>query len=161
MTTRQLVIHPDARLREGATPVTPEILGLLATQTLIDDMVETMREEKGVGLAANQVGSGMAICVVEGTSSRRPPVVLVNPQIIRTRGRHLLVEGCLSVIRRPARTPRYRNIWVQALNRYGRPVSWKGIGGRFAHVIQHEVDHLNGRLYIDPPREQENDKDKR
>ena len=164
MTIKRLVTHPDAGLREGAVPVTPETLGLPATQALIDDMVDTMRKQDGAGLAANQVGSRLAICVIEGHSGPRLlATVLVNPQIIRSRGRYLLVESCLSVICRPLRTPRHRSIWVRALNRYGRPQAWKGIGGRFAHVIQHEVDHLNGRLYIDSgvrSEEQDSDKDK-
>ncbi len=124
-------------------------------QRLVDDMIETMREAQGAGIAANQVGVSLRVCVIGVEENERYPykpalplTVLVNPTIERLDDeRWLNNEGCLSV---PVRGDLYRwmNIRVTATDRYGEPID-KIYRGLSAGTVQHEVDHLDGMLVID------------
>jgi peptide deformylase len=143
-------------LREKARPLNMEEVKTVQTQTLIDDMVETMRDANGAGIAAPQVHSSLCICVVElRANSRHPDVpliplhVFINPQII-ARSDEMLEdwEGCLSINGLRGIVPRHRTIKVEALDREGQLFSIS-VEGSFARFLQHEIDHLDGTLYID------------
>lgn len=146
--------HPV--LRRRADELTPDALAAPEIQRLIDDMIETMRDVGGAGIAAPQVYESLRICVVEVKNNPRYPykpeiplTVLVNPEI-RATGDELFdqYEGCLSVPELRGLVPRHALIDVRALDRQGRPVSFAARGFT-AGVYQHEVDHLDGRLFLD------------
>ncbi len=145
--------HPV--LREPSTPVPPEAVSSPDIQRLIDDMIETMRESDGVGLAAPQVYASLRLITVEvpSGSPRIPPppsvplTVLVNPTIAaHAQDTVDDWEGCLSIPDLRGRVPRWRSVHVAALDRAGRPITLDA-DGFFARVIQHEVDHLDGVLF--------------
>lgn len=125
-------------------------------QRLIDDMIETMREYKGVGLAAPQVHRPLQIAVIEADEPprgsgepSRPLTVLINPQISPvTDQMEEDWEGCLSIPDLRGKVPRHREIEIQAHDRRGRPLQLKA-GDFFARVIQHEYDHLTGTMFLD------------
>ncbi|HEY4634003.1 MAG TPA: peptide deformylase [Candidatus Limnocylindrales bacterium] len=112
---------------------------------LLDDMTETMRDAPGVGLAANQVGRSERVCVIE-IGGRH--VELVNPVLVRTGGSQRDLEGCLSLEGYYAETTRAERAVVTGLDRRGRPVRVAG-RGLLARALQHELDHLDGQLYLD------------
>ncbi len=112
---------------------------------LLDDMTETMRDAPGVGLAANQIGRPERVCVIEIEGRH---IELVNPVMVRTDGIQSDLEGCLSVAGFYAPTTRAQHAVVTGLDRQGRPVRVSG-HGFLARALQHELDHLDGRLYID------------
>lgn len=112
---------------------------------LLDDMLETMRDAPGVGLAANQVGVPLQVAVIEVEGRITE---LVNPQIVRTGGEQLDWEGCLSIPGYVAEVTRHAKVSVKARDRHGREFRVKG-SELFARALQHEIDHLNGALYID------------
>ncbi|MFC1919512.1 peptide deformylase [Chloroflexota bacterium] len=143
MPVRQIKVVPDPILRQKAKRVS-EIDDSI--QKLIDDMVDTMKAAPGVGLAANQVGKALRIIVIQ--LPEEDVIVLVNPEIIKKGGERACQEGCLSV-------PGYqgeltRSVWVKikGLNRQGEQVRIKG-DELLAQVLEHEIDHLNGVLYLD------------
>lgn len=147
--------HPV--IREGAATVTAQELSSNEAQRLIDDMVETMRDADGVGIAAPQVHVAKKIIVVEVSVDNPrypaqeavPLTVIINPRIIhRISDKALGWEGCLSVPDMRGRVPRATMIEVQGLNRYGIEIQFEA-RGFFARVIQHEVDHLHGHVFID------------
>ncbi|KPK28745.1 MAG: peptide deformylase [Nitrospira bacterium SG8_3] len=147
MATRRILTYPETVLRERAEPV-PNIDGKI--QALIDDMADTMYHAPGIGLASNQVGEPCRIIVFD-TSGRDEPrdlVVVINPQIIEFDGVVSSDEACLSVIDYSAEVKRAQRVTVQGLDREGNPITLKrdGLG---AIVLQHEIDHLNGLLFID------------
>lgn len=116
-------------------------------QKLIDDMIETMHDAPGVGLAANQVGVPLRICVIHVPGEE--VVTLINPEIVRRSGSRVCEgEGCLSLPGYKGDVPRSEKVVVKGLNRDGRPVRYRA-EGLFAEAIEHEVDHLNGILYFD------------
>jgi len=123
-------------------------------QTLIDDMFETMRDAPGVGLAAPQIGESLRVVVVEYTDDEREDArpkkyVLVNPEIVRESEETVTdLEGCLSVPGLAGEVERFEAVTVQAKNRFGKPIKLKA-SGWLARIFQHEIDHLNGVLYID------------
>jgi peptide deformylase len=146
--------HPV--LREWAVPVDPAALETPETQTLIDDLIDTMRYYQGAGLAAPQVMVPMRIAAIEVRSNPRYPykpdiplTILVNPQIEALSDETFANnEGCLSVPGMRGETKRLVQIGVRALDRHGRP--WqREIRGLSAVTFQHEVDHLNGTLFVD------------
>ena len=159
MTLRTIITPENPALRKKARPVgdpnTSEI------QKLIDDMIETMREAPGVGLAAPQVAVGQRLAVVEyaeplpedtppDTPAPEPKLyVMVNPEIV-TRSEELVdgIEGCLSLPGYAGNVLRHRAVTVKARNRRGRPVKIKAQGW-LARIFQHEIDHLDGVLFID------------
>jgi len=112
---------------------------------LLDDMTETMRAAPGVGLAANQVGRSERLCVIEIEGRH---IELVNPRIVRLDGSQTDLEGCLSVDGFYAPTTRADRAVVTGLDRRGRPVRVAG-HGFLARALQHELDHLDGKLYLD------------
>jgi peptide deformylase len=132
----------DPILRTPALPVTrfDRTLG-----RLLDDLTETMRDAPGVGLAANQIGRPERVCVIEIEGRH---LELVNPVMLRTDGTQRDLEGCLSVAGFYADTTRANHAVVKAQDRQGRPVRVSG-RGFLARALQHELDHLDGVVYID------------
>ena len=115
-------------------------------QKFIDDMIETMHDAPGVGLAANQVGVSLRLCVIHVPGE--DVVTLINPEIVRRSGARQCDEGCLSLPGYKGVVPRSEKVVVKGLNRDGRPVRYHATD-LFAEAIEHEVDHLNGKLYFD------------
>jgi peptide deformylase len=115
-------------------------------QRLIDDMIETMKVAPGVGLAAPQVGVPLRLAVIEVDDKL---TVIVNPEIVKTSGDVELDEGCLSVPGFWGRLNRAERVSVKALDRNGKELRIRDAEGLFAQALQHEIDHLDGHLYID------------
>ena len=137
--------HPDPRLRLKAKPVTVFDDKL---QTLVDDLFETMYAAPGVGLAANQCGVLLRLAVMDCSEDKTQPLVLVNPEIVSSDERQEMEEGCLSVPDVRDRVQRYNRLRVRALDRHGQPFEMDA-EGLAAQCVQHEIDHLDGKLYID------------
>ncbi len=116
------------------------------TQRLVDDMLESMHAASGAGLAAPQVGVPLRVAVIQLPEEEE--IVLINPQMIRKTGEILGVEGCLSIPGYVADVRRAEKVRVKALDRHGKEFRLKG-EDLLARVLQHEMDHLNGVLYID------------
>ena len=152
---RQIPQLGDPVLRAPNEPVTAEQLRSAEVQDVIDDMIETMRHAQGAGIAANQIGVNLRICVIGVDHNRRypykPPIpltVLVNPALEPLDGvTYLNNEGCLSVPIR-GNLHRYMNVRVRALDRGGARFTevYRGLS---AGTVQHEVDHLDGLLIVD------------
>lgn len=141
--------HPVLRMESRR--VSPESLARASTQKLIDDMLETMVEYYGVGLAAPQVHESLAIAVVESHGPRGtiPMTVLVNPEMTVLDDELIEDwEGCLSIPDFRGRVPRWRKLRVDALDRKGKKIKITA-EDFFARVIQHEFDHLMGKVYLD------------
>ena len=139
---------PDPRLRTVAAPVDAAWLAEPATQQLIDDMFETMYAAPGIGLAASQVDVHRRFMVIDVTEARERPLVFVNPQITTRAGEQVYQEGCLSVPGIFADVTRANEITVQALDRLGEPFELS-VDGLLAVCVQHEMDHLDGKLFVD------------
>ena len=159
MTIRPVVLMNHPILRRKAHKVRPADIPALGE--LIDDMIETMRAEPGVGLAAPQVGVSLRLAVIEyapplpedappGTPPPRPRrYVIINPEIVSRSSEMVTdIEGCLSVPGYVGRVTRHAAVTVMALNRQGRPQKIKAQGW-LARIFQHEIDHLNGVLFVD------------
>ena len=163
MTVLEIVTLPDKILRQKARPVTRFDDDL---QQLIDDMIETMREAPGVGLAAPQIGKSLRLTVIETLpevdeegneiEDSRDLYVIANPEIT-WRSRKMVdgIEGCLSIPGYVGEVDRHEEIRVRAQNRHGKPLKLN-VKGWTARIFQHEIDHLNGVLYIDQLTEPEN-----
>ncbi|MFN3491700.1 MAG: peptide deformylase [Anaerolineales bacterium] len=159
MALREIVYLPNPILRKKAKPVNKFDKEL---QTLIDDMIETMRKAPGVGLAAPQVNIPMQLAVIEYAEGEddeerpedAPPpekklFVIINPEITKVSEEKVLgIEGCLSIPGLVGEVERHQAIEVKALNRHGSPVKLK-VDGWLARIFQHEIDHLNGVLFTD------------
>lgn len=143
MAVLPIVRYPDAVLRQKAKRVS-NIDG--SVQRLIDDMVDTMHEIEGVGLAAPQIGVSLRVIVIELPGEEM--LALVNPQIVKRSGERLVEEGCLSVPGYRGEIERSLKVIVKGLDRNGREVRVRG-EGLLAQALEHEIDHLNGMLYID------------
>ncbi|OQX12917.1 MAG: peptide deformylase [Desulfobulbaceae bacterium A2] len=147
MTIRKIITYPDPVLRQEAGLVTSfdEELRRLAA-----DMIETMYEAPGVGLAANQVGVALQLLVIDvaETEEEKKAMVLVNPEIFDAEGTVVGEEGCLSVLDFNPKVTRAQHIRVRALNLAGEALEFEA-HDRFARIIQHEVDHLHGTLILD------------
>lgn len=117
-------------------------------QTFIDDLFETMYHVNGVGLAATQVGVAQAVAVIDISREKNQPLVLINPEIVESSEINMMEEGCLSVPNFYDAVPRAKFVTMRALNRDGKSyeISAEGL---LAEAIQHEIDHLHGKLYID------------
>ena len=139
---------PDPRLRTVAAPVDPALLASPQFQRLIDDMFETMYAAPGIGLAATQVDAHHRFMVIDVSEGKDQPLVFVNPQILARQGEQVYQEGCLSVPGIYADVTRSDVITVQALDRHGKPFSLEA-DGVLAVCIQHEMDHLDGKLFVD------------
>ena len=142
MAVRPIVQLGDARLRLKGLPV--DSFGKYLHE-LLDDMTATMRDAPGVGLAAPQVGIALQACVVEVGGDL---FELMNPRIVKANGDERDLEGCLSLPGYYAYVTRREKVWVVAQNRHGRKIKVNG-NGLLARALQHEIDHLNGKLYID------------
>jgi peptide deformylase len=150
--------HPV--LRRPARPLSPDEVRTPEVQRLIDDMIETMREYDGAGLAANQVHTPKQVAVIEVLGNPRYPdapevplTVLINPVVTPlTEEMEDGWEGCLSVPEMRGVVPRHTAVRLQCLDREGRPVDLVA-KEFFARVIQHETDHLNGIVYLDRMRD--------
>lgn len=147
MALRRIFTYPESVLREQAEPVT-NIDGRL--QALIDDMAETMYYAPGIGLAGNQVGEPSRIIVFDTSAKNEPKklCVMINPEIVEASGLVIYEEGCLSVVDYCAEVKRAEHIKVKGLDREGNPIVLEE-EGLPAIVLQHEIDHLNGTLFID------------
>ncbi len=139
---------PDPRLRTKATEVDVRWLEQVETQQLIDDMFETMYEAPGIGLAASQVDVHRRFMVIDISEDRTRPLVFVNPRITASSGEQVYQEGCLSVPGIFADVARAETIAVCALDRHGEAFEMH-VDGLLAVCIQHEMDHLEGRLFVD------------
>lgn len=117
-------------------------------QTLIDDMLETMHKFNGVGLAAVQVGILKRVVVIHTDYEKEEPLILINPEIIKQKGEQTVEEGCLSFPNKFAKIVRPEEVTIEALNRNGEKIKLTG-KGLLAQAISHEVDHLNGEVFID------------
>ncbi|MEX2247492.1 MAG: peptide deformylase [Dehalococcoidia bacterium] len=116
-------------------------------EKLIDDMIDTMHAAPGVGLAAPQVGHPLRVVVIETPDDGL--MVLINPEVVKSSGERRLIEGCLSVPGYQAEITRHRNVTVKALDRDGKEVRIKASDNLLAQALEHEIDHINGILYID------------
>ncbi len=146
MAVRTIIHLPDPRLREMTKNV--DNIADKEIQTLIDDMIETMYAADGVGLAATQIAVSWRIAVLDASKEHNQPMVLINPQITNREGEELMNEGCLSVPGYYEKAPRALRVTLKAYDRKGNPYEIQA-DGLLAHVIQHEVDHLDGKLFID------------
>jgi peptide deformylase len=154
MATREIITLPNKTLRRKARKVTSFSSEL---QVLIDDMVETMRAAPGVGLAAPQVNVPLRVIVVEFKENENeeeeetPPKLytVVNPEISRSSAeKEIGIEGCLSIPRIAGDVERSASVTVKGFNRRGQPVRVKAKGW-MARIFQHEIDHLDGILFVD------------
>ena len=139
---------PDPRLRTKAVPVESSWLAEEATQRLFDDMFETMYAAPGIGLAASQVDVPKRFMVIDVSEEKDQPLVFVNPEIVASSGEEVCQEGCLSVPGIFADVTRAAGITVRALDRNGKPFEL-ATDGLLAVCIQHEIDHLDGKLFVD------------
>jgi peptide deformylase len=150
--------HPV--LRQPARQVTPDELRSPAFQRLIDDLIETMRDASGAGLAAPQIHEPVSLCAIEVNNNPRYPykptiplTVLVNPEVTPTTEETFdNYEGCLSVPNLRGLVPRYTQVRVRALDRQGNPLDFE-VRGLSAGTYQHEVDHLLGKVFLDRVRD--------
>jgi peptide deformylase len=146
MAILEILEFPDPRLRKRARPV-EEVNDSI--RSLVDDMFETMYRAPGIGLAASQVDVHKRIVVIDITEDKSQPLVFINPEIQILEGeKHEYQEGCLSVPGFYETVCRPRKVRVRALNRDGREFEIEP-EGLLAVCIQHEVDHLNGKLFVD------------
>jgi peptide deformylase len=146
MTILTVLRFPDPRLKTKAKPLN-EITD--ATSIIIDDMLATMYDENGVGLAATQVDIHQRIVVIDVSENSDQPIVLINPEIIAKSDETLInEEGCLSVPGIYAKVDRHTTCTVKALDRHGKEFTLDG-EGLLSICIQHELDHLNGVLFVD------------
>jgi peptide deformylase len=156
MTLRTIVTLPEPVLRRKARTVTKFDKNL---QTLIEDMIETMRDAPGVGLAAPQVGVGERVIVVEyyeneeaeeaEDEAKKKVWAMVNPEIVKASQEMVMgVEGCLSVPALVGEVERHDALQIKGFNRHGQPMRVKAQGW-LARIFQHEIDHLNGVIFTD------------
>ncbi len=145
MAIRKILHYPDPRLRRQALPVDTvddEI------RTLIDDMAETMYQAPGMGLAAPQIDVSKRILVIDISEARNDLRVLVNPELLTQEGEQTMEEGCLSVPGVYEEVTRAEKVTVRALGRDGKPFELEA-DGLLATCVHHEIDHLNGKLFVD------------
>ena len=136
---------PDKSLRKVATPVT-EVDGRI--DTLVTNMLETMYEAPGIGLAATQVNVHERLVVIDVSEESDTPLVLINPQVLESEGEQEMQEGCLSIPGIYETIKRSANIRVAAIDRHGEPYEMDA-DGLLAVCILHEIDHLDGKLFVD------------
>jgi len=113
---------------------------------LIDDMIETMHQQEGVGLAAPQIGVSLRVIVVQ--MPEEDPIAIINPEVVRRSGQREVHEACLSVPGYGGEIKRSVTVTVKGLDRSGKPLRIKA-DGLLAQALEHEIDHLNGKLFID------------
>jgi len=142
MSVKPIVLLGDPRLRLKGETV--DSFGKYLHE-LLDDLADSMRHAPGVGLAAPQLGEAKRACVIEVENTLYE---LVNPQIVRAHGDDRDLEGCLSIPGYVAYVTRREKVWVVAQNRFGKKIKVAG-SGLLGRALQHELDHLEGKLYID------------
>jgi peptide deformylase len=145
---REIVAHGHPTLHKVAKKVDPKEIGEPLFQQLIDDMFETMYAAPGVGLAAPQVNVSKRLFVMDVNDDEHPPAVVINPKLEDVAEEVELREGCLSVPGMIGDIVRFKRAVVTGLDREGRKIRIEG-EGLLAQCLQHEIDHLNGALYID------------
>jgi peptide deformylase len=145
MALLDILTFPDARLRRTAEPV-QQVDD--QTRSLIDDMFETMYAAPGIGLAATQVNVQRRVIVIDVSDDRSQPLCLINPEILERTGVEEMDEGCLSVPGFFETVQRAERVRVRAVNRDGETFELDA-DGLLAVCIQHEIDHLDGRLFVD------------
>ena len=139
---------PDPRLRTKAASVDAAEVTTPAFQTLLTDMFETMYYAPGIGLAASQVDVHKRFMVIDVSEEKNQPMVFINPEIVQQDGGQVYQEGCLSVPGIFADVTRADQITVRYLDRQGQPQEL-ATDGLLAVCVQHEMDHLDGKLFID------------
>ena len=145
MAILDILTLPDPKLRTKAERVED----ITAVQSLIDDMLETLyMTENGIGLAATQVGRKEAIVIIDLSERRDQPLILINPEVISGTDKVFGQEGCLSIPDYYADVERYSSVVVSALDRHGNQLTMES-SEFLAIVMQHEIDHLDGNLFID------------
>ncbi len=145
MAIRKILHYPDPRLRRKALPVDTvddEI------RTLIDDIAETMYQAPGMGLAAPQIDVSKRVLVIDISEARNDLRVFVNPELLTQEGEQTMEEGCLSVPGVYEEVTRAEKVTVRALGGDGKPFELEA-DGLLATCVQHEIDHLNGKLFVD------------
>lgn len=151
MTVLPMQYIPNPILRERARKVRkfddPNL------RVLADDMIDSMRHYNGVGIAANQVGSLKRICIIQLPEDEEP-TVLLNLEITRMEGEREVTEGCLSLPGWQGRILRAEKVWARAVDLDGKPIRYKGVEDLLAQALEHESNHLDGKLYIDYIRAQ-------
>ena len=145
MTALNVLIYPDDHLKIVCEPVV-EVNDDI--RKIVDDMFDTMYQEEGIGLAAPQVDILQRIITIDIEGDKQNQLVLINPEILASEGETGIEEGCLSIPGHRALVPRKEKVKVKALNRQGEEVIYDA-DGLFAICIQHEIDHLNGVLFVD------------
>ena len=149
MTKRPILIHPDPRLKKVSAPV-PDLSDDL--RRLADDMLETMYDAPGIGLAAPQVGVNTRLIVldcVKGDTETPRPLIMFNPEIVASSDeRSTYEEGCLSIPEQYGEVTRPAEVTVRWIDRNGNE-QHEDFAGLWATCVQHEVDHLDGKLFID------------
>lgn len=144
MAVRPIVTLPDPVLREKAKRV-PKIDASI--QALIQDMIDSMYAAHGVGLAAPQIGVSLRVIVI-GLPDEEP-FALINPEIVKATGQRRVEEGCLSIPGYRAELTRSKTVVAKGLDASGKPVRIKARDNLLAQALEHEIDHINGILYID------------
>lgn len=146
MAKLEILEFPDERLRTKAAPV-DSVDG--EVRTLVDDMLETMYDARGIGLAATQIDVHRRVIVIDVSDDQSQPLVLINPEYTPIGDeREPMQEGCLSIPEYYAEVPRALRVHLKALGRDGKPYEIE-TDGLLAHCIQHEHDHLEGVLFVD------------
>jgi peptide deformylase len=151
MSIKKIIEFPHPTLKQKARPIKDFDKDL---HLLIDDMLETMRAAPGVGLAAPQIGISKQLAVIEYSDEENENLhqktfVIVNPEITKTSKSKISdIEACLSVPQLAGEVERFESVTIKAQNQYGHPIKIKAKGW-LARIFQHEIDHLNGVLYID------------
>jgi peptide deformylase len=156
MALRKIATIGHPVLREPARELTREELASAPVQRLVDDMVDTMRDASGAGIAANQVHEAVRVCVIEIKDNPRYPykpnwplTILVNPQLEPTTDETFMnFEGCRSVPNLRGQVPRFTGVRVRAWDRRGKDLDFE-VRGLTAGTFQHELDHLDGKLFVD------------
>ena len=146
MALLDILCYPDPRLHTVAKPVASVDQRI---RRLADDMLETMYDAQGLGLAATQVNVHERVIVMDTSDSRDEPRVLVNPELISVSDEMMVAdEGCLSVPQIYDKVPRHARVTVRALDRDGRPYEFDA-EGLLAVCVQHEMDHLLGKVFVE------------
>ncbi|HTX55613.1 MAG TPA: peptide deformylase [Candidatus Acidoferrales bacterium] len=149
---REIITDGHPTLRKVAKKVDPKEIADPLFQQLIDDMFETMYHAPGVGLAAPQVNVSKRLFVIDVQDDTHAPAVVINPKIEVAEQEVELTEGCLSVPGYVGEITRFQHLAVTGLDRNGEKIRLEG-EGLFAQCLQHEIDHLNGVLYVDKAKD--------
>lgn len=149
-----IVTLPATSLRRGSTEIDREFLSNPEFKELIKNIIPTMYHDDGIGIAAPQVGYNIRLCIIgrEAIPGKKEDLILINPTWEKTsRKKDSDLEGCLSVPKTYGKVTRYKDIQAKAWNENGEEIKFEAHGW-FARVIQHEIDHLDGILFIDKAR---------